>query len=514
MTDSVTLPEFPDEVVTHARLRYVELADYSAGSSAPGALGTVALITLDNGLDHTRPSTFGPASLRSLAAALDDVEGRDDLRAVCVTGKPFIFSVGADLKVFRQLSSREHVVEIGRLGHSVFRRLGELRVPSFAFINGAAMGGGLEVALHCTYRTVSSGAAALALPEVFLGLIPGWGGAYLLPHLIGPDRAVTVILENPLSANTMLRPKDALKLGVVDAMFEPADFIEQSLRWVSHVVSGQQLVDRPPPASVEEWDQAMARGRMLSDAKTQGVPPAPYRALALLTAARTSNRDTAFAAEDEALADLTISPELAASLYAFDLVQKRAKHPVGVPDRGFAQQITKVGIVGAGLMASQLALLVARRLHVPVHLLDLDDERAARGLRGIRAEIERLETKRRVSNDEANRLRSLVTSGTDIAAFADADLVVEAVFEDLNVKLQVFADLETVVSSKCVLATNTSALSVTEIAGKLRHPERVVGIHFFNPVAVMQLVEVACGKGSNDAAVATAFALAKELKKS
>ncbi len=316
-----TLPAFPDEVVTETKIHYVDL---------PGGAGRAALLTLDNGRDHKRPNTFGPASLASLETALDTVATRDDLVAVCLTGKPFIFSVGADLSVFRQLTSHEQVLEIGRLGHRVFNKLATLPVPSFAFINGASMGGGLEVALHCTYRTVSAAAPAIALPEVFLGLIPGWGGTALLPRIAGLDNAITVILENPLNNNRMLKPAQAVELGVADAVVESADFIEQSLAWAAAVVTNEIAVERPTTTD-EEATRAMARAESLVTARTKGVPPAPRRALDLLAQSRGS-LDEIFAAEDQALADLTLSPELAASLYAFDLVQKRAKRPVGVPD--------------------------------------------------------------------------------------------------------------------------------------------------------------------------------------
>ena len=496
---------FADEVVTRSPVRYVDL---------PLGAGRAALITLDNGHDHTKPNTWGPAGLEGLDATLDEVAARDDLVAVCLTGKPFMFSVGADLKALRTLSTLDQAVAIGRLGHRVLGRLATLGVPTFAFVNGAAMGGGLETALNCTYRTVSSGAAALALPEVFLGLIPGWGGAFLLPNLIGPDAAVTVILENPLSINRMLKPRQALQLGVADAMFEPADFIEQSLTWAAQVLRGDVVVARPEIDRSDAWDAAMTRGRAIADAKTHGTAPAPYRALELLELARSASREDAFAAEDMALADLALSPELAASLYAFDLVQKRAKRPVGVPDAALARPVTTVGIVGAGLMASQLALLFAQRLQVPVHMTDLDADRVEKGLAYVRGEIEKLQGRGRLSPDAANRLRALVTGSTDKAAFADADFVIEAVFEDLADKQQVFAELEEVVSDTCVLATNTSSLSIAEMAAKLRHPERVVGFHFFNPVAVMQLLEIVRAERTDDATLATAFAVAKLLKKS
>jgi 3-hydroxyacyl-CoA dehydrogenase/enoyl-CoA hydratase/carnithine racemase len=497
--------DFPDEIVTRSLVRYVRL---------PLDAGTAALITLDNGHDHTKPSTWGPAGLAGLDAALDEVSARDDLVAVCLTGKPFIFSVGADLKALRAMRTIDDVREIGRLGHRVLGRLSTLPVPTFAFVNGAAMGGGLETALNCTYRTVSTGAAALALPEVFLGLIPGWGGAYLLPNLIGIEAAVTVVLANPLANNRMLKPREALAIGVADAMFEPADFVEQSLTWAAQVVRGDVVVSRNPvDRESTVWQAALDRGRAAADAKTHGTAPAPYRALQLLEGARTSSRADAFAAEDEALAELAVGPELAASLYSFDLVQKRAKRPVGVPAAA-PRPITKVGVVGAGLMASQLALLFARRLQVPVHLTDLDEERVARGVGWVHAEIDTLAGKGRLSPDAANRLRALVTGSTDVGDFADADLVIEAVFEQLDVKQQVLGELEAVVAPSCILATNTSSLSVAAMATKLQHPERVVGLHFFNPVGVMPLLEVVRAARTDDETLATAFAVAKQLKKS
>jgi 3-hydroxyacyl-CoA dehydrogenase len=206
--------------------------------------------------------------------------------------------------------------------------------------------------------------------------------------------------------------------------------------------------------------------------------------------------------------------DLRAGLYSFDLVQRRAKRPVGVPDKKLARPVTKVGVVGAGLMASQLALLFVQRLEVPVVLTDLDQARVDKGVGYVHGEIDKLNDKGRLSNDKANRLRALVTGSTTKDAFSDADIVIEAVFEDLKVKQQVFAEVEAVVSDTCVLLTNTSSLSVTAMAENLQHPERVVGFHFFNPVALMPLLEIARAEKTDDASLATAFALGKSLKKS
>ncbi|NUR90239.1 MAG: 3-hydroxyacyl-CoA dehydrogenase [Nonomuraea sp.] len=487
------------EVVTKALVRDVEL---------PSGAGTMALITLDNGFDHTKPNTFGPEGLTLLGAALDSLKGRSDLAAVGVTGKPFIFGVGADLKGAAQVASREEALEIGRLGHAVFAKLSALGVPSFAFVNGAAMGGGLEVALHCTYRTISSGVPAVALPECFLGLVPGWGGTQLLPRLIGPEKAIKLIVENPLAQNRMIKGKDAFAYGIADALLEPADFLEESLRWAAKVVLGEISVER---RTYDDWDKPVADARFLLDLKLHGASPAPYRALDLIAAA---GNGVDFAAEDEALADLLMSDTLRAGLYSFDLVQHRAKRPAGAPDAALARKVTKVGVVGAGLMASQMALLFARRLEVPVVLTDLDGERLARGVGYVHTEVDKLLAKGRISADAANRLKGLVTGSLTKDAFADADFVIEAVFEDLAVKQQVFAEVEAVVSESCVLATNTSSLSVSEMASGLRRPERLVGFHFFNPVAVMPLLEIVRGPETSDETLATAFTVAKSLRKS
>jgi 3-hydroxyacyl-CoA dehydrogenase/enoyl-CoA hydratase/carnithine racemase len=492
-----------EEVVTHARVRLLDM---------PMGAGTMALITIDNDRDHTRPSTFGPGGLASLDAALDQVAAMPDLAAIAVTGKPFIFAVGADLSAIGLVKDQAVIQQFGERGHAVFRRLGEMGVPTFAFVNGAAMGGGTELALHCDYRTMSTGAAAMSLPEVFLGLIPGWGGAWILPNLIGPANALEVIIANPMQQNKQMKPKDALRLGVVDALFEPADFLEQSIAWAAGVVTGGTAVERTA-VDRDSWDAIVDIAQGMLDDRIHGAAPAPYRALDLVRAARTASRDEGFAAEDVALSELVMGDELRSSLYAFDLVQKRAKRPVGVPDKSLARKVTKVGVVGAGLMASQLALLFAKRLQVPVVMTDLDAERVEKGLQYVRDDVAGQVAKGRLTQDKANRLTALVTGSTDKAAFADADFVIEAVFENLAVKKQVFAEVEAVVSETCILATNTSSLSVTDMAADLVHPERVVGFHFFNPVALMPLLEIARAEQTDDETLATAFAVGKSLKK-
>ncbi|SEO39822.1 3-hydroxyacyl-CoA dehydrogenase NAD-binding domain-containing protein [Trujillonella endophytica] len=499
---------FENEVVTRALVRFL---------TYPGLAGEIALITLDNGHDHTRPSTFGPGGLASLDAALDEVAARTPApAAVAVTGKPFIFAVGADLSGVPSITDEATARDIAETGHRVFRRLKDSAIPTFAFVNGVALGGGLELALHCHYRTISSG-AAVAFPEVFLGLVPGWGGTQLLPNLIGIDPAVTVVVENALAQNKVTSGPKAATLGIADALFEPADFLERSLEWAVGVLSGSVTVDRPE-IDRSAWDAAIERARGIVAGRTRNASPGAVRSVDLLDLARHGVDGEAFtagtAAEDDALTELLMSDPLRASLYSFDLVNKRAKRPAGAPDRSLARKVTKVGVVGAGLMASQLAMLFVRQLTVPVVLTDIDQARVDKGVAYVHGELDKLAQRGRLSPDRLNQLKGLVTGSLSKDVFADADLVIEAVFEEMSVKQQVFAELEAIVSPECVLATNTSALSITEMASKLEHPERVVGLHFFNPVAVLPLLEVVRAERTDDASLATAFAVGKALKKS
>ncbi|WP_028046455.1 3-hydroxyacyl-CoA dehydrogenase NAD-binding domain-containing protein [Cellulomonas sp. URHE0023] len=502
---STTTTEARAERVTHAHARDVQL---------PDGAGTLALVTLDNGLDHTKPSTLGPLGIASLFETLTAVRGRveaGEISAVAVTGKPYFLAAGADLSLIGSIPDRSVALELGRNGHAAYELLHSMGVPTFAFVNGIALGGGLELALNCDYRTVASDVRALALPETGLGLVPGWGGAYIVPRLVGIEKALEVILTRP-AANKPYAAAEAASIGLVDLVLDPSDFLEESIRWAARVLTGAVVVERRPLDPAPLWDGAVAIARQRLDAVINGSRPAPYRALDLVAAARDASRVDAFAAEDEALADLIMSDEMRASIYAFGLVSG-GKKPVGAPDRSLAQPVTRVGIVGAGLMAAQIATLFAQRLGVPVVMRDLDQERVDKGLAAVKATVDRLTSTGRMSQATGSRLLGSIHGTTDLAEFASCDLVIEAVTEILDLKKRVFAELETVISPTAILATNTSALSVSAMAADLQHPERVVGLHFFNPVAAMPLVEVVQAEHTSLEALATGFAVAAKLRK-
>jgi len=498
-----------DEVVTHS---YVNDVTLPSGK-------ILALITLDNDKDHTRPSTLGPKTLLEFAEKLDQLKERaakKEIQAVGVTGKPYFLAAGADLTHVPQIRERQLGRLIGELGHHALGKLGELGVPSFVFINGLALGGGLEIALNADYRTINKTAPAVALPEVFIGLIPGWGGAYLLPNLIGIKNALKVIVENPLKQNRTMSAEDVYEMGIADAIFDSPRFLEDSLAWADQVLGGLKVKRKHEPNAIEKatiWGPAVNIARSMVEEKLGKVPLSPYKALDLIAAAKSGSKAEGFAREDDAIEELIASDQFRASIYAFNLVQKHAKKPTGTPDKELARKVTKVGVVGAGLMASQFALLFLRRLQVPVVITDVSQERIDNGLQYIKDELQKLVDKGRLSTDDRNRLVGNLSGSLDYKVFADCDWVIEAVFEELSVKHDVFAKIEEVVSPDCILASNTSSLSIDAMAEKLKHPQRLVGFHFFNPVAVMPLVEVVRAKNSSDEAVATAMEVAKNLKK-
>jgi 3-hydroxyacyl-CoA dehydrogenase/enoyl-CoA hydratase/carnithine racemase len=456
----------------------------------------VALVTIDNGEDWTKPTTFGRAALESLAACLDEIEARE-WRALVLTGKPFVFAAGADITEFSRRATAEAAREGSRAGHELFARIAALPFPTVAAINGACLGGGVEIALHCDARTISTAVRHFAAPECFLGIFPAWGGTQLVPRLVGAQTAVRFIVDNAMKQNRMLDGAKTFELGFADRLLEPVEFVDESIAYAL------ELAERPPerePTDLGELDEVVSRARRHLDDAVHGAAPAPYAALDLIAGAGRWTIEEGYRAEEEALAELLPGDAAQASVYAFELVEFRQKKQPGIP-KAEPRKVTKVGIVGAGLMATQLAQLFLRRLEVPIVLRDVDGPRVEQALETLR------------DTAKVPFHATLVSGTTGWDGFEDCDLVLEAVFEELGVKQEVFAQLEQLVRPDCILATNTSSLSVAAMAAGLRHPERVVGMHFFNPVAVMPLVELVRHDAVDDATLATAAAVTKRLRK-
>jgi 3-hydroxyacyl-CoA dehydrogenase len=345
----------------------------------------------------------------------------------------------------------------------------------------------------------------VASPECLLGFVPAWGATQLAPRLVGPEAAVKLIVANPMRQNKMLNAEQAFELGLVDRVIELERLIDEAITIALEHPTREA-------ADLSSTSDVVARARSQLDGSLHGAAPAPYRALELIEGAQAWSIEEGYAAEEEALADLLFTPQAKASLYAFDLVERRARRGAGRP-AAEPRDVTKIGIAGAGLMASQLATLFLRRLRVPVVLRDLDQEIVDRALETIRDALADAAARGRLEHEQAVSLAAQATGTTTNDGFEQCDLVIEAVFEELDVKRQVFGELEDVVSAECVLATNTSALSVTAMGENLEHPERLVGMHFFNPVALMPLVELVRTPETDDASLATAWAVADKLRK-
>jgi 3-hydroxyacyl-CoA dehydrogenase/enoyl-CoA hydratase/carnithine racemase len=471
-------------------------------------VGPVAVLTIDNGSDYTQPTVFGRQTLTSLLEQLEQLE-RGDWRGLLLTGKPYVFAAGADMNEF-PLATAELARDGSRAGHDAFGRIRALPFPTLAAINGAALGGGVEIALHCDFRTISSAVRHFACPEVFLGIVPGWGGTQLVPQLVGAATAVTFVVSNPLRQNRMLTGPQAFEAGFADALLEPVEFLDESLSCLVDAIEQQ----RQPAGAADLSDVAETcrRARSQLDDALHGAAPAPYRALDLIEGAATWSLEDGYRQEEDALAELLPGPQAQASLYAFDLVERRAKRGVRVPAAD-PRRVAKVGVAGAGLMARQLALLFLRRLEIPVMLRDLTAEQVDDARAWIADELASLVAKGRYTEGKARFLGELVGGGTDVSVFEECDLVIEAVYEELALKQRVLAEIESVVAEEAVLATNTSSLPVTELGRDLLHPERLVGLHFFNPVAMLPLVEIVRTEATDDVTLATAADVVAKLGK-
>src|SRR3954467_8976038 len=448
------------------------------------AAGRIAIVTIDNGEDHRKPTTLGRSAFESAVSVLDELES-GDWDAAVFTGKPFVFCVGADIDEFGKVEDPREGI---RAGHGLFGRISALPFPTVAAINGAALGGGLELALHCTARTLASNVRHIGFPEVFLSIIPGWGGTQLLPKLAGPEAAAKVIVLNPLRQNRLLKAQEAFDLGIVDKLLDPVEFLDESLEFARTL-----SIDRVAP----DWsdvDTVLRKARSRVDDAVHGATRAPYAALDLVALAQHLSIEEGYAAEEDAMAELLVSPQAQASAYAFTVVERRSKRPPELPDSK-PRRVQKVGIVGAGLMATQLATLFLRRLEVPLVIRDIDEGRVDEALATIRQE----------AGAKKPFLATIVEGGTGWEHFEGCDLVLEAVFEELDVKRDVFAEVRKV-APDAILATNTSSLSVEEMGAD-------VGLHFFNPVAVLPLVEIVRTPETTDEQLAPAWNIVKKLRK-
>lgn len=463
--------------------------------------GDRAMLTFDR--EGSSANIFDAATLRELddvMVALESAPPRDGL--LIVSAKPSIFIAGADLHALANASPKE-LDDMIRLGQAVFERLARLRVPKVAAIHGACAGGGYELALACDWRVASNDRATkIGLPETQLGILPAWGGSTRLPALIGLPKALEVILGGKLHAAESARRK-----GLVDAVVPRETLVEQAWKFAAR--GRRRREHRPLLHSAPSRAIILRKAREAMLEKTRGNYPAPAKALHVVCDAPGSSTRTSLDREREAILDLSPLPETKNLIRLFFLSEKSKKQQ---PVAAEAKPIGQVAVIGAGVMGSGIAHWLALRGH-RVLLQDINDDALARGMKAIDQRFAEAVQRHVISRTEAMRARDRILAIREKVPLDACDLVIEAALEDLAIKKKVFADLAARVRPDCLLATNTSALPVHELADVVSHPDRLFGLHFFNPVHRMPLVEVVRAEQTSDQTIASAFALVRGLGK-
>jgi len=470
--------------------------------------GGVLVLTID--VPGERLNVLGRAMLEEFQAALAEIEGDRGIQAVIIrSGKPDNFMAGADIKDFLAIKSALEGETLSRTGQALLDRVAALTAPVVAAIHGACLGGGLELSLACRYRIATDDPkTALGLPEVMLGLLPGAGGSQRLPRLIGLTKALDLILTG-----RSLKATRASKAGLVDEVV-PAPLLLEAAKRAARSLAAGTLVPRRPGIPLQERllrPLIFMQARKSVLAKTGGHYPAPLEAIDVVRRGTATSLAEGLQLEAKAFGKLAVtdvSRALVSVFFATQEIKKDAGYPEGTP----AREVTKLGVLGAGLMGAGIAG-VAADVGVAVRMKDASDEALRKGLRYVREQLEERRKRGSLSGREVEQRMDRISASLDYTGFRRAELVIEAVFEDLDLKRTVLAEVEAVVGDACVVASNTSSIPIAEIAAKAQRRGRILGMHFFSPVAKMPLLEVVVVPETEPTAIATAVTFGRRLGK-
>ena len=473
----------------------------------------VALVTLD--LPESKFNLLGSQMMTELKSVIAEVKGNPAVKGLIIaSGKEDNFVAGADIKEIQAIQSQSPVnaYEASKLGKSVLAEIDSLPFNVVCAIGGICLGGGTELSLSCDFRLASGSDTKIGLPEVNLGFIPGWGGCVRLPKLIGLQAALDLILTGKT-----VDGKKAWKLGLVDEVVDPANLLKRA----EEVALGGKVRRFTPSFAARVRSFALEGnplGRKVINkmaykgvmAQTRGKLPAPVEALKVVMKAASGPADRAFEAESQAFGRLAVSTVSRNLVGVFFAQQESKKSPSGA---ACDCEIKKIGVLGAGVMGSGIVQAAAYAGYQVV-LYDIKAEAIEGGMEKIRALFDGLVEKRKLTREQAAKMVASIVTTSGYEAFADCDFVIEAIVEKMKIKKSVLAELEKVVKSDCfIFATNTSSLSVSTMAEDAHRPDRVVGVHFFNPVHKMPLAEIIRGKQTSDQAVACAKDFASRLGK-
>jgi 3-hydroxyacyl-CoA dehydrogenase/enoyl-CoA hydratase/3-hydroxybutyryl-CoA epimerase len=465
-------------------------------------------ITFDD--PATRANVMTPAALAALRAAVAALAAQPVKAVVITSAKDRIFIAGADLKWMAQMPDPATASAISREGQAVFQQLADFPVPVVCALHGAAAGGGFELALACHWRIASDvPATQIGLPETAVGAIPGWGGGVRLPRLVGAAAA----LEHVFKAR-LLSAAEAKAAGFVDEIVPVAE-LKSRAKAVALQLATSGLPVRPAPAQPDSaWFEELRR---TTATKTRGQVPAMRQIIEVVARGAGRSLAEALAIESEIFGEVMTGEVCRNMIHAFflrDAAKKRTLNGWFAPDpAASARPVGKVGVVGAGVMGSGIAQWCAAR-GLQVVMRDVQPAAVERGAGVIRGLFDEAVKRRLCSAADAAAGFARVSTTTGWDGFADCDLVIEAIIESVAAKQQLFTELAAVVRPDALLASNTSALPIEELAGHVPNPGRTLGLHFFNPVSRMALVELIVGRHTTASAAEAALAFAKTLGKS
>ena len=463
------------------------------------ARGNIALLSIDNPPVNPLSSGVRQGLFDGVSSALAD----DAIEAIVLTGLHRAFIAGADISEFGAAATEG----VG-LGEALDKMEGSTK-PIIAAINGTAFGGGLEVALCCDYR-IAAATAPVGLPEVKLGLLPGAGGTQRLPRLIGAEAAVQAIV----SGNPIMAP-DALTMGIVDRVAS-GDIVDDAIAYAQEIIADgaatRKIRDLEDRVSADRGNTALFEKFAANLDKTHRGQFAPAQILQCVEAAvNAESFDEGMAVERARFAECMSDPQREALIHIF-FAERAANKIPGLSKDVPLLDINKGSVIGAGTMGGGIAMCFANA-GIPVRVHDNDPENLARGIKVIEGNYARTVSKGRLTQEEMDKRMSLIIPTENFDDLGDGDIVVEAVYENLDLKKEIFARLDKVMKQGALLATNTSGLDVDAIAGMTDRPEFVCGMHFFSPANVMRLLEVVRGKDSSPVVLGTAMALGKRLGK-
>ena len=460
--------------------------------------GSVAVITLDN----PPVNGLGYDTRRTFAAHVQAADANPDVTAIVITGAGKAFSGGADIKEF---GSPKAIAEPNLL--SLIRLLENCSKPTIAAIHSVCMGGGLELSLGCHYRVAAPG-ASIALPEVKIGLVPGAGGTQRLPRALGVETALNMIVSGDPVKSEVLAQVPGQKL--IDRMID-GDLLAGALAFAEEVAAVRPLpLVRNLKATHPESDAYFQFARNTAKAMAKNFP-APARCVDCVEQAVKAKFDAGMVYEREAFVALMMTPECKALRHAFFAERAASKIP-DVPENTPQRPIAKIAVIGAGTMGGGISMNFLNA-GIPVVMLEMKQEALDRGVATIRKNYEAQVKKGKLKQDKCEQRMALLTTTLHYAEIGDADMVIEAVFEDIEVKRAVFEQLDAVMKPGAILASNTSTLDVDKIASFTKRPQDVVGTHFFSPANVMKLLEVVRGAATAKDVLATVMALGKKIKK-